>query len=49
MSGTVLAYPGVLCTQGVRGSSPLSSTPTFPQVRDYFPDLRVDLHEAFFR
>jgi hypothetical protein len=35
-----------LCKQGVRGSSPLSSTPGNPQVTGYLADACHDLHEA---
>jgi hypothetical protein len=40
---------GRVCKQGVRGSSPLSSTPRYPQVTGQPNSLSVDLHEASLR
>jgi hypothetical protein len=45
LSRTIMA----ICKQGVRGSSPLSSTSEKSQVRGSFPGLWIDLHETFFR
>jgi hypothetical protein len=39
----------VICKQGVRGSSPLSSTPEFPQVTPCPVSLASDLQGASFR